>query len=149
MKLATKRFGNIEVHDDNVLEVPTGIPGFPELRRVTLLAATGVEPTMTLFWMQDLDDGDLAFLCLVPWATFPEYDFEFEAFELGIADEGDVRILNLITIRRDESDATMSVNLRAPLIVDVRNQRLHQVILSDSRWPVSAVLGTAVHAEVS
>lgn len=148
MKLATKRFGTIEVHDDNVLEVPSGIPGFPELRRVTMFAASGVEPTMALYWMQDLDDGDLAFLCLVPWATFPEYDFEFEALELGIADEGDVRILNLITIRRDESGATMSVNLRAPLIVDVRHQRLHQVILSDSRWPVSAVLGDAVHAEV-
>ncbi len=148
MKLATKRFGTIEVDDDNVLQVPTGIPGFPELRRVTLLAATGVEPDLPLYWMQDLDDGDLAFLCLVPWASFPEYDIEFDDFELGIVDAGDVRILNLISVRRDESGATMSANLRAPLIVDVRQQQLHQVILSDSRWSVNAVLGAAVHAEV-
>lgn len=148
MKLATKRFGTIEVDDDNVLAVPTGIPGFPELKRVTLLAASGVEPELSLFWMQDLDDGDLAFLCLVPWASFPEYDIEFDDFELGITDAGDVRILNLISVRRDDDGVTMSANLRAPLIVDVRNQQLHQVILSDSRWPVNAVLGAAVHAEV-
>lgn len=148
MKLVTKRFGTIEVDDDNVLDVPAGIPGFPELRRVTLLAASGMEADLPLFWMQDLDDGDLAFLCLVPWGAFPEYDLEFDAVELGVADEGDVRILNLITVRRDASGATMSANLRAPLIVDVRNQRLHQVILGDSRWSVNAVLGAAVHAEV-
>jgi len=148
MKLATKRFGTIDVDEENVLDVPSGIPGFPELRRVTLLAASDVEPDLSLFWMQDLDNGDLAFLCLVPWTAFPEYDIEFDDFELGIDDAGDVRILNLISVRRDDAGATMSANLRAPLIVDVRNQRLHQVILSDSRWPVNAVLGAAVHAEV-
>lgn len=148
MKLVTKRFGTIEVDDDNVLAVPTGIPGFPELRRVTLLAASATDTDLPLFWMQDLDNGALAFLCLVPWGSFPEYDLEFDAVELGVADERDVRILNLITVRRDDAGATMSVNLRAPLIVDVRGQRLHQVILGDSRWSVNAALGAAVHAEV-
>jgi flagellar assembly factor FliW len=32
----------------------------------------------------------------------------------------------------------MSTNLRAPLIIDRLNRRLHQVILPDSTWPVRA-----------
>jgi len=150
MELITRRFGTIEVLDENALAVPAGIPGFPNMRRATLMGASamsGAEHTeadaadgdeLPLFWLQDLDDGDLAFLCLVPWGTFPDYDFDIDGDELGIDDEADVRILNIITVRRTEQANTMTANLRAPLVVDVRNQRLHQVILTDNRWSVNA-----------
>lgn len=151
MELLTKRFGTIEVPDENALAVPSGIPGFPQMRRATLMGASAVtsapdvaisqapgELESSLFWLQDLDDGELAFLCLVPWAPFPDYDFDIDGDDLGIEDEADVRILNIITVHRADQDASMTANLRAPLVVDVRSQRLHQVILTDSRWPVNA-----------
>jgi len=156
MELMTKRFGTIEVPDENTLEVPSGIPGFPKMRRATLMGASAVLGAETapdteeppLFWLQDLDDGDLAFLCMVPWAPFPDYDFDIDGDELGIDDETDVRILNIITVRRSDSDTSMTANLRAPLVVDVRNQRLHQVILTDSRWPINAPIAALESAEV-
>src|SRR5687767_5285687 len=121
MELLTRRFGAIEVLDENALTVPAGIPGFPQMRRATLMSASAVggidgprgdvEET-PLFWLQDLDDGDLAFLCLVPWGMFPDYDFDIDGDELGIADEADVRILNILTIRRGEDASTMTANLR-------------------------------------
>ena len=160
MELVTRRFGTIEVLDENALAVPSGIPGFPAMRRATLMAASAVahpdtdpgeadlERDAPLFWLQDLDDGDLAFLCVVPWATFPDYDFDIDGDELGIQDEADVRILNIITIRRTEGASTMTANLRAPLVVDVRRQRLHQVILTDTRWSVNAPITALEAAEV-
>ena len=151
IELLTKRFGTIEVPDENALEVPSGIPGFPKMRRATLMGASaavqGAEDA-PLFWLQDLDDGDLAFLCLVPWAPFPAYDFDIDGDVLGIDDEADVRILNIITVRRSDSDTSMTANLRAPLVVDVRNQRLHQVILTDSRWSINAPIAVLESAEV-
>jgi len=146
MQLQTKRFGTIEVDEDSALEVPNGIPGFPDMHRVVLMSAAAVtghadDPSdQSLYWLQDLDDGGLAFLCVVPWVPFPEYDFEFTSEDYGIDDEADVRILNLITAHRDEAGSSLTANLRAPLLVDVRRQRLHQVILSDTRWPISAPL---------
>jgi flagellar assembly factor FliW len=164
MELMTKRFGTIEVPDENALEVPAGIPGFPQMRRATLMGASAVTGATTasraegaavtdatetpLFWLQDLDDGDLAFLCVVPWMPFPEYDFDIDGDDLGIEDDGDVRILNIITVRRGDQDASMTANLRAPLVVDVRNQRLHQVILTDARWPINAPIAALESAEV-
>lgn len=153
MELVTRRFGTIEVLDENALTVPAGIPGFPDMRRATLLSANLVngDPSPSdpmLFWLQDIDNGDLAFLCLVPWGPFPEYDFEFEGDDLGIDDEADVRILNIITMRRDGPANNMTANLRAPLVVDVAHQCLHQVILTDSRWPVSAPIASLTSAEV-
>ncbi len=145
MELETRRFGIIEVDDEDIFRVPNGIPGFPGLRRVTLLGAGPSDPNTpegvddhSLFWIQDVDDGNLAFLCVVPWIAFPDYDIDIDEKSLGIDDAADVRVLSLLTTRRDDGESTMTANLRAPLVVDVRQRRLQQVILSDSRWPIRA-----------
>ncbi len=154
MQLETRRFGTIAVGDDDAFAVPNGIPGFPDLRRVALLGAgpaPGVNPSdeSSLFWMQDLDDGDLAFMCLVPWEIFPDYEIDIDETSLGIADEGDVRVLSLVTVHRDADTPRLTANLRAPLVVDVQNRRMQQVILADSRWPIRAPFGVLAASEVS
>ena len=155
MQIETRRFGTIEVDDDEVFGVPHGIPGFPALQRVTLLGAGPTDPGApegsedhSLFWIQDLDDGDLAFLCVVPWIAFPDYDIDIDEKSLGIDDEADVRVLSLLTTRREDGASTMTANLRAPLVVDVRQRRLQQVILSDSRWPIRAPFAVLQASEV-
>jgi len=153
MQLETRRFGTIAIDDDDAFAVPNGIPGFPELRRVALLGAgpaPGVNPSdeSSLFWMQDLDDGDLAFMCVVPWEVFPDYDIDVDEKSLGIADEADVRVLALVTVHRTDDTPHLTANLRAPIVVDVARRRLQQVILADSRWPVRASFGVLAATEV-
>jgi len=151
VEIDTKRFGTISVAGDEQFDVPRGIPGFAGLRRAVLLAAPAREPEAdphSLFWLQDLDDGDLAFLCVVPWDLFPDYDLEIDEDEFGIRDSADVRVLNLVTVRAPERETGLTVNLRAPLVVDVRRRQLFQTILADQRWPISApVVKATAHAE--
>jgi flagellar assembly factor FliW len=148
MQIETRRFGTLEIDDDAAFDVSSGIPGFPEMRHVALLGA-GTVPghpqesadetdEHAMYWLQDLDDGDLAFLCIVPWVAFPEYDIEIDERSLGIADETDIRVLSLVTTRREDGAAHLTANLRAPLVVDTRARKLQQIILSDSRWPIRA-----------
>jgi flagellar assembly factor FliW len=152
MQLETRRFGTIAIDDEDAFAVPNGIPGFPELRRVALLGAgpaPGVNPSdeSSLFWMQDLDDGDLAFMCLVPWEIFPDYDIDVDEKTLGIADEADVRVLSLVTVHRTDDVPQLTANLRAPIVVDVARRKLQQVILADSRWPIRAPFGVLAATE--
>jgi len=140
VQIATKRFGTISVGADEQFDVPRGIPGFAQLRRAVLLAAaqeSGID-SQSLFWLQDLDDGDLAFLCVVPWDLFPEYDLEIDEDEFGIGGSVDIRVLNLVTVRSPDRDTGLTVNLRAPLVIDVRRRQMFQTILADQRWPISA-----------
>lgn len=154
MEIETKRFGTVEVDEVSILEAPHGIPGFRDMHRVVLMGA-GTVPGHTpagdehsMYWLQDVEHADLAFLCIVPWVPFPDYDLEFDEHELGIIDEADVRILNFVTVRREDGAAHLTANLRAPLIIDTASQKMHQVILSDSRWPVNAPFAVKTSAEV-
>lgn len=137
MQIDTRRFGTITVADDEQFEVPEGIPGFRAMRHVVLFVAAPAEAgDQAMFWMQDLDNGELAFLCIVPWDVFPNYDVEIDEEEYEIDRDSDVRILNLVSIRRSGESTLLTANLRAPLVIDVRRRRIHQVILTDGRWSV-------------
>jgi flagellar assembly factor FliW len=144
MLLDTTRFGPINVDESELYAVPGGIPGFPDLRRVLLLGAgqapgqTEPHSDHTFYWMQDADNGELAFMCVVPWAVVPDYDIEFDSDTLGIADADDVRVLTLVTVRRENGVAALTTNLRAPLVIDIRRNLMQQTILTDSVWPVRA-----------
>ena len=149
-QVATKRFGIVSVAEGEQFAVPRGIPGFANLRHAVLLAAGSPDACQlnadehSLFWLQDLDDGDLAFLCVVPWGLFGDYDLEIDEEDFGIDQSADVRVLNLVSVNRSDGEPSLSINLRAPLIVDVKRRQLFQTILSDARWPINAELPSAV-----
>ena len=148
MLFDTTRFGLLDIDEADFFSVPGGIPGFPELKRVYFLAA-GQAPGQeepaddhTFYWMQDVDNGDLAFMCIVPWSVVPDYDIEVDSDALGIADGDDVRVLTLVSVRRENGTANLTTNLRAPLVIDMHRQVLQQVILTDSMWPVRAPIAS-------
>jgi flagellar assembly factor FliW len=155
MQLETTRFGVVEVDENSTIDIPSGVPGFAEMRRVTLLGAgampgvPAVDDSNSMFWMQDLDDGALAFLCIDPWMTFPDYDVEIDEKALSIKDESDVCVLALVTVNRTEGLATMSANLRAPIVIDLGTRRAHQLILNDKTWPVDATFATTAPADAT
>jgi flagellar assembly factor FliW len=155
MQLETTRFGIVEVDENSTIDVPSGVPGFSEMRRVTLLGA-GAMPGVpangdqnAMFWMQDIDDGARAFLCIDPWMTFPDYDVEIDEKALQIQDENNVCVLALVTVDRTEGKTTMSANLRAPIVIDLGTRRAHQLILSDKAWPLDATFATTAPADAT
>ena len=91
MQVETTRFGAIEVPDDEVVAFADGLPGFQEVRAMALLGAGEIEGASSagghhsLFWLQDVADPDLAFLTIVPWTAYPDYDIDIDASELDAA----------------------------------------------------------------
>lgn len=154
MQLLTTRFGAIEVAPDDVYELPDGLPGFPGLAQATLLGGGSIPghevagEQHSLFWLQDLADGALAFMCIQPWVPFPDYDIELDEKALGIVDERDVCVLAIVTVRRGDGRVTMTANLRAPLVIDTAARRVHQVILTDAALPLDAPFAVSPPAEV-
>jgi flagellar assembly factor FliW len=146
MHLQTTRFGPIDIDDDEVVTFADGLPGFPGPRRMALIGAGGLPGAVpadghhSLFWLQDTDDAELAFLTIVPWTAYPDYDIEVDEADLDGALDDDVSILAIVTVRREDGGVRLTTNLMAPIAIDVRRRVGHQLILNDSRWSITAPL---------
>jgi flagellar assembly factor FliW len=139
--LRTTRFGDIAVDESRVFQFSDGLPGFPEARS---FLAINVEGDADIYWLQNIDDGALAFLAISPWPYFPDYEPEIdeaECAELGLQSADDATVLCLLTVDRD-ADA-ITANLLGPIVLNTTLRRGRQVVLGDVRWPVAAMFGGA------
>lgn len=138
MELQTTRFGALRLDDHRVVDFVGGIPGFPGFGRALLIE---VEDNPDYYWLQSIEDGDLAFLTVVPWSFFDDYELvlnDDDQSAIGLDDAGDAFICCLVSVDRDASSFT--ANLRAPIVVNVAANRARQVILPDEALPLQAEL---------
>jgi len=131
IKIQTTRFGDLEVPASSAITIIGGIIGFPGMQRFTLL-----EYNPPFSWLQSLERPDMAFVVVNAAEFGDEYDFPLPTndIELGITKVEDVAIINLVSVRPDPMLTT--VNLKAPVIVNLRNMHGRQVVLDNPRFPI-------------
>jgi flagellar assembly factor FliW len=132
MKVKTTRFNEIEVDEKDIVELPSGLIGFPELRRYVLLDHDQDSPFK---WLQSLDDGAIAFVLINPLLFKPDYTVEVneaEVADLNLEAEEDAVISVIITMPSDPQK--MTANLKAPLVFNLKNRKGRQVILNNSEY---------------
>lgn len=149
MQVETTRFGTIEIDDGEIVVFDDGLPGFRGRRSMVLLAGgemPGGQPGdghHSLFWLQDVTDPDLAFMTIVPWTAYPDYDIDIDPSDVDGAQVDDLCVLSIVTVRRDGGSVTLTSNLLAPVIIDTTTRKGRQVILQNQDWPVQAPLASA------
>ena len=131
-KVKTTRFGEIEVEEASMLELPHGLVGFPELKRYILLDHEQDSPFK---WLQSLDDGAIAFVLMNPLLFKPDYSVEVtdaEVSDLELEEEADAVVSVIITMPNNPQN--MTANLKAPVVFNLKNRRGKQIILNDARY---------------
>lgn len=132
MKLQTSRFGEIEVDESDVISLPEGLIGFPELVKYVILDHDTDSPFK---WLQSLDDGSMAFVVISPLTFRPDYTVELTEDEigpLGLSDAEDAVVSVIVTIPPDPKK--MSANLKAPLVFNLKNRNGKQFIVRDPQY---------------
>lgn len=132
IKVKTTRFGEVEVKDKDVITLPNGLIGFPELKRYVMLDHDKDSPFK---WLQSLDDGAIAFVLINPLLFKPDYTVEVteaEVSDLDLKAEEDAVISVIITMPSNPQN--MTANLKAPLVFNLKNRRGKQVILNNSAY---------------
>ncbi|WP_051276658.1 flagellar assembly protein FliW [Desulfovirgula thermocuniculi] len=116
-----------------ILNFPAGIPGLPpELKEFELLA---LAPDSPFFFLQSLQDENTGFILINPFFFFPTYEFELpgeETAALGISSPEQVAVFCIVNASRGLKNAT--VNLLAPVVVNVAAGTARQVVLVDRRY---------------
>ncbi|AGC69532.1 flagellar assembly factor FliW [Thermoclostridium stercorarium subsp. stercorarium DSM 8532] len=135
MQLNTKHFGVIEVDEKEILYFPSGIPGFENVRKFVLLGRQ--EADSPFFWLQCVDKPDLAFVVTDPFYIKEDYYVDVddeEIAEIEINDPENVLTLAIVTIPEDIR--FMTVNLKAPVLINMKNNMGKQVIMKNDTFPV-------------
>lgn len=132
MKIQTRYHGEVEVDEKDIWQFPKGIPGFQDEKEFLLYPLANEK---VFFVLQSTNESDVAFVAANPFSFFQDYDFtldESSVETLQLEKAEDVMLLVILTL--GETIETSTVNLQAPLVLNVKNHRAKQVILHDTDY---------------
>ena len=133
MKKLETRFGEVEYDEAQLLHFSTGLIGLPNLHDFIVMPNKKEGP---LFWIQSVDDPQMAFVLTDPTNFFLEYRVipEKEDRELLQIEEGD-NCLALVVVTVPP-DLNITLNMAAPILYSPEKNRAIQTILDEttSTW---------------
>jgi flagellar assembly factor FliW len=134
MLIKTVNFGDLEIPDGKIIDFREGLPGFPHIRKFTVLEFEDVKPFQ---YLQALGDPPIALLIINPFLIDPSYEFQLSTVEMEdiqSAQPGSTAVYTVATIPDNPEEAT--VNLMAPIIINESMRVGKQVILLDTKYTV-------------
>lgn len=135
MLLETKHFGEIEIIEENVLSFDSGLPGFENIKKYIVI--DNPDEQSIFKWLQSVDDPQLAFAVINPFQIRADYDFEIsdeDATDLGIENNKDILVYSILVVPDDLTKVSM--NLKAPVIINARNRKGAQIVLDTDKYTV-------------
>lgn len=134
MTINTRIFGEVTIGDDRIINFPKGIVGFPELTEFALIHDSEAGDQGGIRWMQSMQEPNFAMPVIDPLVVKEDYNPEVNDDLLAtIGGLDDVLVLVTLTVPSDVTK--MTVNLKAPIIVNVPEKKACQLIV-DQDFPV-------------
>lgn len=130
MVIATSRFGQLEVNAERLITFPEGILGFPAQSEYALIQ-TGADSGF--YWLQSVGTADLAFVVCDPRLFVADYQVPVKLEDLEGIELSSVQHAQVFVIVNKVGDL-LTGNLQGPLVVNVRNRKARQLVLSDKKF---------------
>jgi flagellar assembly factor FliW len=135
------RFGKITVKKDNPIVFSRGLLGIPN--KFNFFLTEFVSDKLRKFkLLQSLDDYNLSFITLpldLQNGILLDQDLISAANELNIAVEN-LAILVIVSVHRMPSKIILSVNARAPLLVDSASRLATQYVFQSDKYKVQHII---------
>lgn len=125
--LETIKIGTIQYSKDSVITFKYGIPGFEAEKEFIIYKEDDDNPFV---YLQSVHNPGLTFMITNPFNFYSDYQFELDDTtkeELSIKKREDVEVWGLISISNEIKNTT--INLKAPLIININNKKGKQYIL--------------------
>lgn len=130
MEIQTTRFGRLDVDDERIMTFPKGLLGFPDRTRFALIQTSDEN---YFFWLQCVDDANLAFVITDPSTFFKEYEVPLRdelQQELAINDPAEAQVFVIC----NKVGEWLTGNLLGPIVVNVVTRTAQQVVLTEKKW---------------
>jgi len=130
MEIVSSRFGVLSVDDQRIITFTKGLLGFPGKSRFALIQTNEEN---YFFWLQSVEDPNLAFVVTDPSTFFKDYEVplrEETQLELELTDPEAAQVLVICNKVGD----WLTGNLLGPIVVNVALQLATQVVLTEKKW---------------
>jgi flagellar assembly factor FliW len=130
MNVQTTRFGPVDVDEDRIISIPSGLLGFSDHTRYVLLQP---DEEGLFFWLQSVDAPDLAFVVTEPTLWVRDYQATIrreQMEELGLGRLEDAQVFVIV----NKYDETLTANLQGPIVVNSLTRHAMQLVLAEKRW---------------
>ncbi|MCL2165240.1 MAG: flagellar assembly protein FliW [Oscillospiraceae bacterium] len=135
MEIVTRDYGVININQELIIRFDEGILGFEMYKNYILLDdSNGESPFRCL---QSMEESDLAFILMDPFAVDPEYEItlgEDIVETLMIESSDDVLVLAVVVVPEDIKKT--SINLKAPLVFNVKLRKGAQYIVEGEKYKI-------------
>ncbi len=134
-----RRLRELDVDPKDVISFPDGLPGFEGCRRFVLLSPDDTAPMQCL---HALEGPNAAFLAIDPGLALPGYRYELSQADrqrLGADDASGLVWLAIVTL---DPSGGVTVNLRAPVVINPARMLAFQVMPYQCVYPLRHVLAS-------
>jgi flagellar assembly factor FliW len=134
VKIATRKFGEIEIEAGKILMMPEGLPGFPGFEKFVLIEDSKTKP---FCWFQSVEEPNLALVVMSPFVFKPDYRIDLndlvKSRNWTVGKEG-LLIYVVVNVSVRDKVKTVTANLMGPLIINPSTNEVIQFIISDTSY---------------
>ncbi len=136
MLVNTRIFGEIDIDEAKIITMENGIIGFPDLKKFALVYDEEKKGESSISWLQSLDEGAFAIPVMNPTVVKEDYNpFVEEELLKPLGTVTPENLCVLVSVKVPQDITKMSVNLKAPFVVNVDTRIGVQLIVEDD-YPV-------------
>ena len=137
MLVKTKHFGEIDLGEDKLLTFENGIMGFEEYKTYTILYDSEAEERPAVSWLQCCELQELAIPVISPLLVKEDYNPIVEDELLKpLGDLNDENLVILLALTAPSDITKLSVNLKAPIVINADNRKGCQVIAENQDYEI-------------
>ena len=131
------RFGKVTIYRRNPIVFPNGMLGMPDKFQFCLTDFP-VEKLGRFKLLQSLDDYNLSFITLpidIENPIVAREDLDQAAKDIGVPIE-QMAVLLIVSVHRESSGVKLSVNARAPVLMNAPRRVAHQYVFGSSKYDI-------------
>ncbi len=138
MNLETLNYGTISYNEENIVVFEKPLLGFNNLKKFVLVE---IEQNSLFNLLQSIEEKAVGLIVVSPFSVRQDYEIELDEAtikELDIESYEDVAVMNTVTLNAVPEKIT--TNLRAPIIINIKNKKGKQIILNNDKYEIKEPL---------
>jgi len=138
MELITKYHGVREYKDEDIIIFKKGLPGFKELKKFIIFP---LESNEVFSILHSIEDTEVGLVLVSPFTSLLDYEFNIPdsyTKELQISKIEEVLVLTTVTL--NSNIKSMTTNLKAPIIINIKEKLGEQLILDNDKFKIKQPL---------